>query len=46
MCQFLMPPVNTGASPQLITILARRQVESKMRRTFLYPCEWDDDRSS
>ena len=38
-----MPPVKTGDSPRLVKILARRQVGSKKRRTFLYCCEWDDD---
>ena len=41
--EFSMPLVKTGASPQLVKILARRGVGSKKRRTFLYRCEWDDD---
>ena len=36
---FLMPPVKTRASPRLGQSLARRRVESKKRRTFLYRCE-------
>ena len=44
--EFPMPPVKTGASPQLIKILAKRQAGSKKRRTFLYRCEWDDDTRS
>ena len=41
--EFPMPPVKIGASPLLVKTLARRQVGSKKRRTFLYRCEWDDD---
>ena len=41
--EFLMPPVETAASPPLIKVLARRGVESKKRCTFLYCCEGDDD---
>ena len=41
MWEFPMPPVKTGAFPQLVEILARRRVGSKKRRTFLYRCEWD-----
>ena len=41
--EFPMPPVKTGDSPRLVKILARRRVGSKMRRTFLYRWEWDDD---
>ena len=44
--EFIMPPVKTGASLRLVKILARRRVPSKGRRTFLYCCEWDDDRWS
>ena len=38
-CEFPMSPVQTGASPRLIKIRARRQVGSKKHRTFLYRCE-------
>ena len=41
--EYPMPPVKTGASRRLVKILARRQVGSKKRHTFLYRCEWDDD---
>ena len=43
MWEFRMPPVKTGDSPQIVRELARRRLESKKRRTFLYGCEWDDD---
>ena len=42
-CKFPMPPVKTGDSPRLVKIMARRRVESKKRRRFLYHCERDDD---
>ena len=41
--EFPMPPVETGESPGLVKILARRRVGSRKRHTFLYRCEWDDD---
>ena len=41
--EFPMPPVNTGNSPELVKILARRRVRSKKRRRFLYRCEWYDN---
>ena len=44
--EFPMPLVKTGASPRPIKILARRQAGSKKCRTFLHPCEWDDDTRS
>ena len=38
-----LPPVKTGAPPQIVEILARRPVEPRKRCTFLYSCEWEDD---